>query len=85
MLAFFLYNEKGLEQRSEAKMIHQTWTEAPTIRTIKCVHTDAAKFVVDHVLTVGKEYELKNETDEFYFIIDNSGKIGGFYKTYFQG
>ncbi|WP_078390988.1 DUF6501 family protein [Shouchella patagoniensis] len=66
-------------------MIHQTWTDAPTIRTLTCVHTDAKKYVVNEVLTVGKQYPLKNETDEFYFVIDNTGKIGGFYKEYFEG
>lgn len=40
--------------------------------------------MVNRVLTEGKTYEVKNETDEFYFVLDNSGKIGGFYKDYFQ-
>ncbi|MFC0472817.1 DUF6501 family protein [Halalkalibacter kiskunsagensis] len=66
-------------------MIHQTWTESKTIRTIECVHTDAKKYMVNRVLTAGKSYELKNETDEFYFVIDNTGKIGGYYKEYFKG
>ena len=35
------------------------------------------------MLTVGKEYEVKNETDEFYFVVDNSGHVGGYYKEYF--
>lgn len=65
-------------------MIHQTWINRPTLREIECVHTDAKKYVVHHALTAGKKYELKNETDEFYFIIDNTGKIGGFYKEYFR-
>lgn len=40
--------------------------------------------MVDRVLTVGSEYEVKNETEEFYFLLDNSGKVGGFYKEYFE-
>nr|WP_302473654.1 DUF6501 family protein [Shouchella clausii] len=66
-------------------VIHQTWTNAPTIRMVKCVHTDAKKYIVNRALTAGKEYPLKNETDEFYFVIDNTGKVGGYYKEYFQG
>jgi hypothetical protein len=65
-------------------MIHKDWTETKTIKTVKCVHTDAKKYMVDRVLTAGKTYEVKNETEEFYFVIDNTGKIGGFYKDYFQ-
>ncbi|KPD00664.1 hypothetical protein LR69_01042 [Geobacillus sp. BCO2] len=40
--------------------------------------------MVSNVLTPGKVYEVKSETDEFYFVIDNSGKVGGFYKDYFE-
>ncbi|MBA4535976.1 hypothetical protein H1Z61_02190 [Bacillus aquiflavi] len=64
-------------------MIHEKWHESDTIKKVKCVHTNAKKYVVDQVLTVGKTYEIKNETDEFYFIIDNTGKMGGYYKDYF--
>ncbi|WP_090855979.1 DUF6501 family protein [Paraliobacillus sp. PM-2] len=64
-------------------MIHQTWEKSETIKKIKCVHADAKKFVVHHVLTPGKVYDVKNETDEFYFIIDNTNRIGGFKKDYF--
>ncbi len=56
-----------------------------TIRNVECVHTNAKKYMVDRALTAGKTYELKNETDEFYFVIDNTGKIGGYYKEYFKG
>ncbi|GAE36520.1 DUF6501 family protein [Halalkalibacter akibai] len=66
-------------------MIHQTWAEKETIRTIECIHTDAKKYMVNRALTAGKSYELKNETEEFYFVIDNTGKIGGYYKEYFKG
>jgi hypothetical protein len=65
-------------------LLHLTWQNKETIKKVKCVHTDAKKFIVNQALTAGKEYELKNETEEFYFIIDNSGKVGGFYKEYFE-
>ncbi|MEK3934517.1 DUF6501 family protein [Sporosarcina sp. FSL W7-1349] len=60
------------------------WAEAPTLRKVVCRHADAEKYVVTNVLTPGKDYEVKNETDEFVFIIDNSGKVGGYYKRYFE-
>jgi hypothetical protein len=65
-------------------MIHNSWKENNTLKQVKCIHTDAKKYMVNRVLTEGKTYDLKNETEEFYFIIDNSGKIGGFYKEYFE-
>lgn len=65
-------------------LIHQIWDNKQTVKTVKCVHTDANKYIVNRVLTANKEYEVKNETEEFYFIIDNTGKIGGYYKDYFQ-
>ncbi|MDN4073182.1 DUF6501 family protein [Fictibacillus terranigra] len=65
-------------------MIHQSWQDKKTIKTVTCIHTNAAKYMVDRVLTEGKTYEVKNETEEFYFVVDNSGRVGGFYKEYFQ-
>ncbi|WP_338452190.1 DUF6501 family protein [Niallia oryzisoli] len=65
-------------------MIHLDWHERKTIKTVKCIHTNAKKYIVNDVLTPGKTYDVKNETDEFYFIIDNTGKVGGFYKDYFE-
>lgn len=65
-------------------MIHLTWEDRETIKQIKCIHTKAEKYKVDTKLTEGKIYDVKNETDEFYFILDNSGKIGGFKKDYFE-
>ncbi len=65
-------------------MLHNTWKDAKTIKTVMCVHTDAKKYLVSNVLTTGKTYEVKNETDEFIFVIDNTGNIGGFYKEYFE-
>jgi hypothetical protein len=64
-------------------MIHLDWHERQTIKRVKCLHTNANKYIVNRVLTAGKEYEVKNESDEFYFIIDNTGKVGGYYKDYF--
>lgn len=65
-------------------MIHLEWHDRPTLKKVKCVHTDAKKYIVNHALTIGEKYDVKNETEEFYFIIDNTGKVGGFYKEYFQ-
>lgn len=65
-------------------MNFKTWQEAPGTKTVVCKHTDAEKYVVNNALTAGKTYEVKNETEEFIFIVDNSGKVGGYYKTYFE-
>ncbi len=65
-------------------MIHENWKEKPTVREVKCIHTDAKKYMVNRVLTEGKNYEVKNETEEFLFVVDNTGKVGGFYKEYFE-
>ncbi|HHY74840.1 MAG TPA: hypothetical protein GX497_16755 [Bacillus bacterium] len=65
-------------------MIHRTWQNKETMKQVKCVHTNAEKYMVNRVLTVGKVYDVKNETDEFIFIIDNTGKVGGYYKEYFE-
>ncbi|MFL7941933.1 DUF6501 family protein [Priestia megaterium] len=66
-------------------MIHLEWNDRPTIKQVTCIHTDAKKFVVENVLTAGKTYDVKNETEEFYFVVDNTGQVGGFYKEYFEG
>lgn len=65
-------------------MIHHNWEKRETLKQIVCVHTDAKKYRVDNKLTTGKVYDVKNETEEFYFIIDNSDRIGGFLKEYFK-
>ncbi|WP_152654573.1 DUF6501 family protein [Oceanobacillus sp. CFH 90083] len=65
-------------------MIHKGWENRETIKQITCVHADAKKFIVDRKLTPGKVYDVKNETEEFYFIIDNSERIAGFRKDYFE-
>lgn len=65
-------------------MIHYKWNENKTTKKIICKNIDAKKFKVNDKLTVGETYEVKNETDEFYFIIDNSNRMAGFYKNYFK-
>lgn len=65
-------------------MIHLDWNESKTLKKVKCIHTDAKKYIVNHVLTVDKVYDVKNETEEYYYIVDNTGRVGGFYKDYFQ-
>jgi len=65
-------------------MIHLNWDNRKALKQIECVHANAEKFIVDKKLTPGKKYDVINETEEFYFIIDNSNRVGGFYKTYFK-
>jgi hypothetical protein len=65
-------------------MIHNSWENRGTSKKVKCVHTNAEKYMVNNMLTVGNVYEVKNETEEFIFVKDNSGHIGGYYKTYFE-
>lgn len=64
-------------------MLHETWKENH-IKDVKVVHTDAKKFKVSDMLTVGKTYKVVNETEEYLFVIDNSNKVGGYYKEYFE-
>ncbi|WP_411841863.1 DUF6501 family protein [Salinicoccus sp. HZC-1] len=64
-------------------MLHETWNEN-NLRKVKTVHTNAAKYKVSDMLTEGKEYTVVNETEEYIFVKDNSGKVGGYYKTYFE-
>ncbi|AOC56485.1 MULTISPECIES: DUF6501 family protein [Bacillus] len=65
-------------------MIHQNWQTVQTLKQVKCIHTNAKKYMVDRALTVGSTYEVKNETEEFLFVVDNTGKVGGYYKEYFE-
>ena len=65
-------------------MIHYSWEKTNTIKQIECVHVNAKKFIVNNKLTPGKKYDVKNETNEFYFIIDNSDRVGGYLKEYFK-
>lgn len=64
-------------------MLHETW-ENNNLRTVKAVHTDAEKFKVSDMLTAGNEYTVVNETEEYIFVKDDSGKVGGYFKTYFE-
>lgn len=54
------------------------------MKKVRVINTDSEKFTVKNVLTVGREYEVINETEEYIFIIDNTGEIAGFYKDYFE-
>jgi len=65
-------------------MIHLKWDERHVIKRVECVHANAKRYIVDRKLTPGKMYDVINETDEFYFIVDNSDRVGGFYKEYFK-
>lgn len=65
-------------------MIHLNWKDRPVLKQVKCIHTDAKKYIVHNVLTKGKTYNVVNETSEFYFIVDNTNQIGGYYKEYFK-
>ncbi|MEI4790872.1 DUF6501 family protein [Bacillus sp. FJAT-53060] len=65
-------------------MIHLNRQTAKTLKQVKCVHTNAKKYMVNRTLTVGNTYEVKNETEEFLFVVDNTGKVGGYYKEYFE-
>lgn len=65
-------------------MIHLDWDQAKVIKQVKCVHNNAKKYTVDTMLTVGKTYDVINETAEFIFVIDNSERIAGYYKEYFE-
>lgn len=65
-------------------MIHLSWEQNKTKKRVKCIHTKAEKYTVKSMLTKGKIYDVINETDEFIFIIDNSNRVGGYYKEYFE-
>ena len=54
------------------------------IKQVEVVNTDAKKFTVSDMLTIGQRSDVINETEEYYQIIDNSGLVGGYYKTYFK-
>ena len=65
-------------------MLHETWKDNTPIKKIEVIHTDGKKFTVADMLTVGKQYDVINETEEYYQIVDNSGLVGGYFKTYFK-
>ncbi|REA94696.1 DUF6501 family protein [Staphylococcus pseudintermedius] len=65
-------------------MVHETWKKRTPLKKVKVFHTDAKKFTVSDMITVGETDEVVNETGEYYQISDNSGHVGGYYKTYFE-
>lgn len=65
-------------------MIHLDWDQAKVVKQVKCVKNQAKKYTVDKMLTVGKIYNVINETDEFIFVIDNSDRVAGYVKGYFE-
>ncbi|MFK2825260.1 DUF6501 family protein [Bacillus sp. B190/17] len=65
-------------------MNHLQWVKKDTIKQVKCLHTNAQKYMVENRLTPGQLYDVKNETEEFYFLVDDKGKVSGFYKEYFE-
>ena len=65
-------------------MIHVNWENNKVIKRVRCVHANAKKYKVNNMLTEGKEYNVINETDEFIFVIDNSDRVAGYYKEYFE-
>ena len=65
-------------------MLHETSKERTPIKKVEVTNTDAKKFTVADMLTVGKQYDVVNETEEYYQIVDNSGLVGGYYKDYFK-
>lgn len=65
-------------------MNHLTWNNRDTLKQVVCQHTKAEKYIVHNVLTPGKTYDVKNETEEFYFVVDNNNRVSGFYKDYFE-
>ncbi|CEF18847.1 Putative uncharacterized protein [Staphylococcus xylosus] len=65
-------------------MLHETWKENTPVKKVEVIHTNAKKFTVSDMLTVRQQYDVINETEEYYQIIDNSGLVGGYYKEYFK-
>ncbi|MEW8965849.1 DUF6501 family protein, partial [Staphylococcus arlettae] len=56
-------------------MLHETWKTHEPLKKVEVVHTNAQKFKVSDMLTVGKQYDVINETEEYYQIIDNAGLV----------
>lgn len=65
-------------------MIHLNWENNKASKQVKCIHSEAKKYKVNNMLTVGKVYNVINESEEFIFIIDNSDRVAGYYKEYFE-
>lgn len=79
-----IYTYLKTMKRRKTKMIHLNWENKETIKQIECVHTNAKKYMVNNKLTPGKKYDVKHESEAFYFIVDNSERIGGYLKEYFR-
>ena len=39
-------------------MIHLNWQERETIKKVKCIHTNAEKYIVNNALTPGNVYDV---------------------------
>ena len=65
-------------------MLHLKWENPSVIKQVKCVQNQAKKYSVSKMLTVGETYDVINETDEFIFVIDDSERVAGYYKEYFE-
>ncbi|SEV83040.1 hypothetical protein SAMN05192557_0307 [Aliicoccus persicus] len=63
-------------------MSEKWFNNRSTVVTVK--HVDADKYLVSNMLTVGKSYPLVHETEEYYFVVDDTKKLGGYYKSYFN-
>ena len=64
-------------------MLHKIWHDNH-IKDVEVIHTNAKKFKVSDMLTIGKTYPVVNETEEYLFIIDDSNKVGRYFKEYFK-
>lgn len=65
-------------------MNHLKWNKNNTVKKVRCITNKADKYKVDSMLTVGKEYDVVNESEEFIFVIDNSERVAGYFKKYFE-
>ncbi|MCE4957007.1 DUF6501 family protein [Macrococcoides caseolyticum] len=65
-------------------MLHEEWHDKKAIKQVKVTNVNAKKYKVSEMLTTGQVYDVVNETEEYYHIRDNSGKVGGYYKEYFE-
>ena len=46
-------------------MLHETWKERTPIKKVEVTNTDAKKFTVADMLTIGKQYDVINETEKY--------------------
>lgn len=65
-------------------MLHLEWENPKVMKQVNCVQNQAKKYSVSKMLTVGNSYDVINETDEFIFVIDDSKRVAGYYKDYFE-